>query len=514
MWFQLAILVSCWLVFTGWPLYCTWKRAQQLHLPLIVTPIPRGSFLQQSLEYALAISIFPSWLTQLPFVRVSVRSWTFKEKFRIHRQYGRIFAVVTPTTCEIYVADAKAAKQILHQRTAFLKPNRLLAKLEYFGQNLATVEGEQWRQHRRLASKAFHEKTYRMLWGEACRRAELLIQFWSPRELPNTQSDLATLSLDVLLKTCFNVDHAQGPLSTGEVPLQNQVEVYLRSLTDPRYMNSEVADISRLALSTFIDRLLADRSRSAKEAESDLLSAMLAATAQDALSEKEITGNLFLFIFAGHETTASALSYILHLFAVFPNWQHWAGNEVDSVLCTAESGSMSPFEAVFPRLKRLRAVLYETIRLYGPVPTIVRSTGDESQTLSLQNGEVTIPGNMSINVNCMALHTDPGHWGQDSLDWNPARWISTSEDELFVPVSNHFFGWGAGPRICPGQKFSQVEIIAVLVCILKNHRVVLVPQGGQTMDETRGHAVRLIESSSVALTLQMPDAKLIRIILR
>jgi hypothetical protein len=86
-------------------------------------------------------NLLPKAILKIAFVRIAQGNWTFREKYSIHQEYGKVLIIVRPTGSEIYVADPKAAKQILDRRNDFPKPNRLLAKLEEFGRNLATVSG-------------------------------------------------------------------------------------------------------------------------------------------------------------------------------------------------------------------------------------------------------------------------------------------------------------------------------------------------------------------------------------
>lgn len=145
------------------------------------------------------------------------------------------------------------------------------------------------------------------------------------------------------------------------------------------------------------------------------------------------------------------------------------------------------------------------------MPILVRQTDPQAQTLVLPEQEVIIPKDTPVNVNTIALHTDPKQWGPDPLAWRPDRWILQPCDSSLQKVSNellkYLFAWGDGPRLCPGQRFSQIEVFAVLICFFKSHRVELVPSRDQTMDQARSHALSLIQNSKVGLTLQMPDAE-------
>jgi len=99
-------------------------------------------------------------------------------------------------------------------------------------------------------------------------------------------------------------------------------------------------------------------------------------------------------------------------------------------------------------------------------------------------------------LNSWASHTSPAHFS-DPLTWNPKRWIqahagddaSSNEtataanlaaEELKHPGSGSgFFAWGAGPRVCPGMKFSQVEFCGVLGSVMRRVRVEVVGDGGE-----------------------------------
>lgn len=118
----------------------------------------------------------------------------------------------------------------------------------------------------------------------------------------------------------------------------------------------------------------------------------------------------------------------------------------------------------------------------------------------------------------MALHTHPRHWGQDSLDWRPYRWILNSsgslpanlgdrlaQEQLLVPEKGTFIAWSEGARNCPGKKFAQVEFVATMAALFRNHRVQPVPMMGETLDEARNRVLDVVKDSSVELLLQMRD---------
>jgi cytochrome P450 len=96
------------------------------------------------------------------------------------------------------------------------------------------------------------------------------------------------------------------------------------------------------------------------------------------------------------------------------------------------------------------------------------------QTLKVNGTSYTIPKNTFVGVNLAGLHTSSASWGDNSLEWLPSRWITRDETggEKMTPMpTGAFLPWAAGPRVCPGKKFSQVEFVAVLACLLKEYTV-------------------------------------------
>ena len=134
-----------------------------------------------------------------------------------------------------------------------------------------------------------------------------------------------------------------------------------------------------------------------------------------------------------------------------------------------------------------------------------------------------IPKNTVIIPNYSALHTHPRYWGNDSLEFEPSRWISTDKqtpttNKDFQVSSSHpiehlkepnsrnspFVGWSGGARSCPGRKFAQVEIVGVLVGLFREFKVKPLLLEGE--DEVMARA-RLLEQikmdTGMRLLLQM-----------
>lgn len=79
--------------------------------------------------------------------------------------------------------------------------------------------------------------------------------------------------------------------------------------------------------------------------------------AGESLTDDEIYGNLFIFSFAGHGTTANTLTYSIYLLAVFPKWQEWISEEVCSVFGPDGDGNTLQYEDFYPRSNRCLATM-------------------------------------------------------------------------------------------------------------------------------------------------------------
>jgi cytochrome P450 len=95
------------------------------------------------------------------------------------------------------------------------------------------------------------------------------------------------------------------------------------------------------------------------------------------------------------------------------------------------------------------------------------------------------------------MHSHPKYWGKEPLTWNPGRHVILSHDQtmdqfdaevLAADTSNHFLPWAWGQRVCPGKRFSQVELVAVLAVLFRDWRVEVVPEQGETLEQAQRRA--------------------------
>lgn len=178
----------------------------------------------------------------------------------------------------------------------------------------------------------------------------------------------------------------------------------------------------------------------------------------ETFSTEEMVDQVAIFFLAGHETSASTLAWALYLVALYPEWQEKLASEAQ-VLEQCEFSVMS-------KLRLSRDVFRETLRLYPPVPMMVREAACPEQ---MRNRHVRRGSQMVISP--WHLHRHNRLW--DNPDgFDPARWHTENgkqcQREAFIPFS-------AGARVCPGAGFAMIEGPLLLSRILRDYYIAAGP---------------------------------------
>ncbi|WP_420002672.1 cytochrome P450 [Arenibacterium sp. LLYu02] len=171
---------------------------------------------------------------------------------------------------------------------------------------------------------------------------------------------------------------------------------------------------------------------------------------------EEMVDQVAIFFLAGHETSASALAWALYLLALYPDWQEQVAAEV------LEHGT-EEFAAI-AKLRLTRDVFRETLRLYPPVPMMVREATCPEQFRDRQ-----VPKGAQMVLSPWHLHRHERIWDRpDAFD--PARWQTeagkTCARSAYMPFS-------AGARVCTGAGFAMVEGVLILAHLMRHYRVEL-----------------------------------------
>ncbi|XP_006462836.1 hypothetical protein AGABI2DRAFT_207479 [Agaricus bisporus var. bisporus H97] len=227
------------------------------------------------------------------------------------------------------------------------------------------------------------------------------------------------------------------------------------------------------------DPLVAAEMQNKKDIISILMRANATASEEDRLTDSEVIGQVSSLVFAGMDTTSSALSRILQLLATHPHVQEKLREEIKE---SQINGQLNYDHLV--NLPYLDAICRETLRVYPPVNMSFLRTARKDMILPLANpvtgadgreiSEVLVPKGTNVIASAFGSNCNPDLWGPDSYEWKPERWLSPLPEsviEAHMPgIYSHLMTFMGGSRACIGFKFSQLEMKVVLSVLLSTFK--------------------------------------------
>ena len=127
-------------------------------------------------------------------------------------------------------------------------------------------------------------------------------------------------------------------------------------------------------------------------------------------------------------------------------------------------------------LSYLRAALYETLRLYPPAPTELKTVVADD---TMPSGHEVHAGD-AIFISLHSMGRMEGIWGKDCLDYNPDRWLLKDGNGLRYVPPHKFLAFNSGPRMCLGKEIAVMQMMIVVASTLWNFDVHL--EKGQSIE--------------------------------
>ncbi|HEY7007400.1 MAG TPA: cytochrome P450 [Jatrophihabitantaceae bacterium] len=363
----------------------------------------------------------------------------------------------------------EGVQQILATNSrGYRKDNRFYREIRaQIGDGLLTSQDDEWLRQKRFVQPSFTRERVTAYAPVMAAQARELVERWhgaansgEPVELHAAMTELAMRIVGRLLfgadlERAAGVLHRDFPVLSGDVRRRG-----FNALCAPRSWPTPAnrrAARARRSLYGVVDELIAERRASGMGGD-DLLGRLLAARDADTqLDNQEIRDQLLVFMFAGHDTTATALSFALHLLGTHDHVQRRAIAEVDDVL----AGAVPEAQDV-PELAHLGRVVRETLRLYPPAYGTSRRVVIDEPVCGYR-----IPPGSDVAVYTYATHRHPRHW-DDPERFDPDRFLPEPS------AGRHRYAWfpfGGGPRGCIGTQFALLESTIVLATILQRYRV-------------------------------------------
>ena len=387
--------------------------------------------------------------------------------------YYRRFIVADPECIRLILNTADPKDPLAY---AFAKP--------WLGDGLLISKGKKWSRNRRLLTPSFHFdilKPYQKIFSNS---AHIMMKKWKKHlnENPSTPIEMfdcvSLMTLDSLMKCIFGIDEdfqehfKQHPYIKTVYELSNLISIRFSTLF---YFNDTFFSLTRHGRNfqkarkyaqTFSKSLITKKRKeksnggniSSKGKYLDFLDTLLDCKDVDGngMSDQEIQDEVDTFLFEGHDTTASGISWCLYNLARHPEYQQKCRNEVNVVI--GEKDEISSEDT--GKLPYLTMCIKESLRMHNPVGAIGRQL---TKAIPLPDGR-SIPAGATVSIDIHTCHHNPNVW-PDPETYDPDRFLPENTKGRH---SHAFVGFSAGPRNCIGQHFAMNEMKTVISLVLKN----------------------------------------------
>ena len=374
----------------------------------------------------------------------------------------------TPFFRSFLANDPELVKLVLKDRPDdFPKSDRIGAGLRpLLGNSVFLTNGDTWKRQRRIIDPTFEggrlRDTYPAIYAAGQAAADRMAARTGVQDIEPETSHAAA---DVIFRTLFSIpiedETATAVFEKFRGHQRTQPILNLAAfIPGPRWMprffrratKDTAADIRRL-ITDLTQRRMFDID--AGTAPDDLATKIMTTPDPETgqtFSTEEMVDQVAIFFLAGHETSASALAWTLYLLAMHPDWQ-------DRI--AAEGAQLNDDFASVSKLRLSRDVFREALRLYPPVPMMVRET---TCPKTLRGRKA--PKGSQVVLSPWHLHRHTRLW--DNPDgFDPTRWATengkTCQRDAYIPFS-------AGPRVCTGAGFAMVEGVVLLAMLLRQFR--------------------------------------------
>lgn len=415
---------------------------------------------------------------------------------------GELSRVFFAGRAVVFANSPAAAHEVLVEKArAFEKSPGIRLLLHYLaGDGLFTSEGELWRRQRRLMAPLFQPSAmaqYTECMHDVTARA---VSTWRDGAAVDLATEMTRITMGIVGKALFDSDtfdesdalgdaltvalswadaNGASPRLVAQIALTDAIEAAgarfptllagprrraLDALKEPFLLEGARSERLQGALAVVNRRIqqMIDERRAQGLARNDLLTRLLAARDEEnggaaVMTDRQVRDEANTLFVAGHETTATSLSWAFYLLGRHPEVRAAVQREVDALppgpldFATSTSG-----------LPLTTRVFKEAMRLYPPVPVYARRLLVDAEIRG-----VPMPRGTLVFVTPYPLHRLPGVFPEPER-FDPDRFLP--EREAARPKSA-YIPFGAGPRVCIGMHFALLEGPMVMATILRMARV-------------------------------------------
>ncbi|CAN3126983.1 cytochrome P450 [Mycobacterium sp. smrl_JER01] len=332
------------------------------------------------------------------------------------------------------------------------------------GDSLFVLPNQQWRPRKRALQPVFTKQNVRLFGGHMSRAAQRFVDTWQGGGDVDLDLECRRITLQSLGRSVLGVDLNDSADVIAEhmhVASSYTADRALRPVRAPRWLPTPARRRAKAAVASMLavtaDILQACRDDPTRDA--PLVRALMAATDPEtglSLSDADICNDLLIFMLAGHDTTATALTYALWILGHHPDVQARVAAEA------AELGDRELEPADVPRLPYTVQVLHEALRLCPPAAGVGRLA-----VRDIDVGGYRVEAGTLLAVGIYALHRDPTVW-PDPERFDPDRF---SPENSAARDRWHYVPFAGGARSCIGEHFARLETTLALATIIRSLRV-------------------------------------------
>jgi cytochrome P450 len=365
----------------------------------------------------------------------------------------------------VVATSPQGARDILGRGGGHIDKTRIHHEMrQLLGPNLFDLTHEPWLPRRRALQPIFTKQHVREFAGHMAEAAQTVADSWVDATEIDLDTECRRLTLRALGRSVLGLDldeHSDAIAEPLRVALEYITDRAMRPISAPRWLPTPARRRARTASDTLhrlaeeiLQACRTDPTRDAPLVQS-LIAASDPATGR-ALSDDEIRDELIVFMLAGHDTTATTLTYAMWALGHHHDMQDRVRAEADAI----GDRELTPEDV--PALGYTVQVLHEALRLCPP--------GAATARMAMQDIEVDgyrIEAGTMVTVGIYALHRDPALWDRP-LAFDPDR---------FSPQNSNgrdrwqYLPFGAGPRSCIGDHFAMLEATLALATITRRTEI-------------------------------------------
>lgn len=403
-----------------------------------------------------------------------LRGWNSWIHVLFERSYSMKMGKISQPGMDIFmVNDADWVRKILADTREYPKHRLMHQMLEpLLGSSIFTTNGPTWERQRRLVEPAFAQARLKLvfsLMADSVAGMVTRLDAIADGRSWEVDGEMTYVTADIIFRTILseNLEEADAKeIYDAFLDFQHHAQramvlmIYRLPAFLARRASARAATKIRSILSQIIKRRFDAWERGEAGAQEDILAGLMAARDPvngDRFTYEELVDQVCMLFLAGHETSASALTWALYLISNCPHLQERMHEEIGSVVGERafELGDIKSLSAV-------GNVFRETLRLYPPVGFFVR---EATQATCIRDKQVK--EGSPILISPWLIHRHRTLWDRPD-DFDPERFDTPAGKEsarcAYIPFSK-------GPRVCIGAAYATQEAVLILATIVRRYRV-------------------------------------------